>query len=439
MQLDIINVSKKYGDFFALQKVDIKLENGIYGLIGPNGAGKTTLINIILGLTEMDDGEILSDCKKIRDYGDAFYKRVGYLPQYPQFYKNFTGKEFLDYMCCIKNIKKTYRKNRIDEVLRDVNLVEQKKKKIKELSGGMRQRLGIAQALLNNPQILILDEPTAGLDPGERIRFRNIITEAAKDRMILVATHIVSDIEYIANHIIMLQKGNVACEGTAEELREKINGQVFAMRVSEKEAESIRRNYLVSNMRREDNFQELVKNKKIITVQYSTDINNLPFSGKSIKFYPLKHWQKMLSMLKALYPSYTIVQLGVSGNEEMPGVDLRLIGQTSFYEYLVLLQYSALHIAQEGGAAHIRHYLCRKPTVVLFGPTSHKVRGYDENINLRIPTCGLELCEWLDGNRWYENCPKYNDSVCSCLEKISPEMVVETIRNSHILEEENPA
>lgn len=182
-----------------------------------------------------------------------------------------------------------------------------------------------------------------------------------------------------------------------------------------------------------------LKNKKIITVQYSTDINNLPFSGKSIKFYPLKHWQKMLSMLKALYPSYTIVQLGVSGNEEMPGVDLRLIGQTSFYEYLVLLQYSSLHIDQEGGAAHIRHYLCRKPTVVLFGPTSHKVRGYDENINLRIPTCGLELCEWLDGNRWYENCPKYNDSVCSCLEKISPEMVVETIRNSHILEEENPA
>ena len=253
MHLQLDNVSKKYVDFYALKSINFTFENGVYGLLGANGAGKTTLINILIGAANATDGAILLDGVNIRQLGTDYLKLIGFMPQYPKFYPNYRVDEFLDYMCCIKNIKKTYRKNRIDEVLRDVNLVEQKKKKIKELSGGMRQRLGIAQALLNNPQILILDEPTAGLDPGERIRFRNIITEAAKDRMILVATHIVSDIEYIANHIIMLQKGNLACEGTAEELREKINGQVFAMRVSEKEAESIRRNYLVSNMRREDN------------------------------------------------------------------------------------------------------------------------------------------------------------------------------------------
>lgn len=253
MHLQLDNVSKKYGDFYALKSINFTFENGVYGLLGANGAGKTTLINILIGAANATDGAILLDGVNIRQLGTDYLKLIGFMPQYPKFYPNYRVDEFLDYMCCIKNIKKTYRKNRIDEVLRDVNLVEQKKKKIKELSGGMRQRLGIAQALLNNPQILILDEPTAGLDPGERIRFRNIITEAAKDRMILVATHIVSDIEYIANHIIMLQKGNVACEGTAEELREKINGQVFSMRVSEKEAENIRRNYLVSNMRREDN------------------------------------------------------------------------------------------------------------------------------------------------------------------------------------------
>ncbi len=136
-------------------------------------------------------------------------------------------------------------------MLTEVNLLECKKKKIRELSGGMRQRLGIAQALLNNPRILVLDEPTAGLDPGERIRFRNIITEAAKDRMILVATHIVSDVEYIANHIIMLQNGRLACEGTSEELRDKIKGQVFCICVDENKADLIRRNYLISNMKRE--------------------------------------------------------------------------------------------------------------------------------------------------------------------------------------------
>lgn len=251
MHLQLNNISKKYGDFYALKSIDFVFENGIYGLLGANGAGKTTLIHILIGALQATDGELLFDGVDVRKLGNNYLKLIGFMPQYPKFYPNYRVDEFLDYMCIIKNIKKADRKPRIEQVLCDVNLTDHRKKKIKELSGGMCQRLGIAQALLNNPKILILDEPTAGLDPAERIRFRNIITEVAKDRMILVATHIVSDVEYIANHIIMLQKGNVVCEGTAEELRMGILGQVFSICADEKESEKIRKKYLVSNMKRE--------------------------------------------------------------------------------------------------------------------------------------------------------------------------------------------
>lgn len=253
MHLQLNSISKRYGDFYALKDVDLTFKNGIYGLLGANGAGKTTLISILIGALNATDGEILLDGINVKNLGTDYFKLIGFMPQYPKFYPNYRIDEFLDYMCCIKDIKKADREKRIGEVLASVNLLDHKKKKIKELSGGMRQRLGIAQALLNDPKILILDEPTAGLDPGERIRFRNIITGAAKDRMILVATHIVSDIEFIANHIIMLQKGNVVCEGTSEELRDGIYGQVFSVSVDEKESENIQKKYLVSNMKRENN------------------------------------------------------------------------------------------------------------------------------------------------------------------------------------------
>lgn len=252
MYLQLNNISKKYGNFNALKSVNMTFENGIYGLLGANGAGKTTLINILIGALNATDGEIFLDGTNIKSLGTDYLKLIGFMPQYPKFYPNYKVDEFLEYMCCIKEIKKAKRKRRIKEVLEAVNLAEQKKKKIKELSGGMRQRLGIAQALLNEPRILILDEPTAGLDPGERIRFRNIITEIAKDRMILIATHIVSDVEYIANHIIMLQKGNVICEGTADALRNGIKGQVFSLCVSEEQSKDIQKAYLVSNMKREN-------------------------------------------------------------------------------------------------------------------------------------------------------------------------------------------
>lgn len=249
MYLQLNDISKRYGAFYALKSVNFTFKNGVYGLLGANGAGKTTLINILIGALKASGGEILLDGINIEKLGTDYLKLIGFMPQYPKFYPNYRVEEFLDYMCCIKRVDE---KNRIEQVLTEVNLLECKKKKIRELSGGMRQRLGIAQALLNNPRILVLDEPTAGLDPGERIRFRNIITEAAKDRMILVATHIVSDVEYIANHIIMLQNGRLACEGTSEELRDKIKGQVFCICVDENKADLIRRNYLISNMKREN-------------------------------------------------------------------------------------------------------------------------------------------------------------------------------------------
>lgn len=249
MQLEIKNVSKKYGDFFALENVCASLNNGIYGLIGPNGAGKTTLINIILGLIEADNGVVIADNKPIKDYGDEFYKKVGYLPQYPRFYKNFTGKEFLDYMCCIKGLKK----KDVCELLHTVNLWEDMNKKIGAYSGGMRQRLGIAQAMLNDPELLILDEPTAGLDPAERIRFRNIISRLSADRIIILATHIISDIEAIAKEVILLNGGKIVVSRTPDELINEIQNYVWEITTDKENVDEFENKYLVSNLQVNNN------------------------------------------------------------------------------------------------------------------------------------------------------------------------------------------
>ena len=220
MHLQLDNVSKKYVDFYALKSINFTFENGVYGLLGANGAGKTTLINILIGAANATDGAILLDGVNIRQLGTDYLKLIGFMPQYPKFYPNYRVDEFLDYMCCIKNIKKTYRKNRIDEVLRDVNLVEQKKKKIKELSGGMRQRLGIAQALLNNPQILILDEPTAGLDPRGRDTILGEIREYHEERKntVLLVSHSMEDIAQYAKKVLVIAEGRPAMYDTVESI-----------------------------------------------------------------------------------------------------------------------------------------------------------------------------------------------------------------------------
>ena len=266
MKLLLDHVSKKYGNKYALKDLNIEFSDGVYGILGANGAGKTTLISIITGILQQTSGQVKLDGSDIKDMGTKYLDKIGYLPQYPQFYPNFRVKEFLMYMCSIKDIPQKKAKEILPEIMEEVNLCDHMNKKIKELSGGMRQRLGIAQAILNDPKILILDEPTAGLDPGERIRFRNIISNIAKNRMVLISTHIVSDIEYIANQVVILQEGKLNRMGTVEGLCNDIQGSVWKVNVDEMTAEELMKNYLTSNIKRVDEnvlMRIISKNKPI--------------------------------------------------------------------------------------------------------------------------------------------------------------------------------
>lgn len=251
MELLLENISKKYGKKYALKELNVKFSNGVYGILGANGAGKTTLISIITGVLQQTSGQVKSDGRDIVGMGIEYLDKIGYLPQYPRFYPNFRVKEFLRYMCSIKDVPKKKAKEIILEIIEEVNLQEHTEKKIAELSGGMRQRLGIAQAILNDPEILVLDEPTAGLDPGERIRFRNIISNIAKNRIVLISTHIVSDIEYIANQVVILQEGKLNRMGTIDELCNEISGNVWEVKTKEKIAANLMKEYLTSNVKRE--------------------------------------------------------------------------------------------------------------------------------------------------------------------------------------------
>lgn len=248
MELEITNVSKKYGKQFALKNFSVSLNDGVYGLLGPNGAGKTTLINIVLGILPADSGMIQLDGVNVKQMGNSYYDLVGYLPQYPQFYKNFTCYEFLDYMCALKGIAPKEAPGRIHELLHLVHLTDAARKRVGAFSGGMRQRLGIAQALVNNPKILILDEPTAGLDPKERIRFRNIISKLSKERIVILATHIVSDVEYIAKEIIIINQGELVEKGTLTHLTEQVKGRVWEMEADEATTNRLMEEYSVGNI-----------------------------------------------------------------------------------------------------------------------------------------------------------------------------------------------
>ena len=234
-----------------MQNFSATLENGVYGLLGTNGAGKTTLINLFMGIIKGDGGEIYIDGKNIRQMGADYLSSIGYLPQYPQFYRDFTVLEFMRYMCVLKDIPKAQGEQRIRELLDTVNLTEAASKKVGALSGGMRQRLGIAQAMLNNPGILILDEPTAGLDPRERIRFRNLISKFSEGRIIILATHIVPDIEFIANKIILLHEGSLLKYDTPAALCDELAGKVWALELQETDVPTELVHHTISNMARE--------------------------------------------------------------------------------------------------------------------------------------------------------------------------------------------
>ena len=235
MLLQIQNVTKQYPKTLALDSFSAELTAGLYGLLGPNGAGKTTLISIITTLLSPTSGSVRYNGKPV---GGRDYMRIlGYLPQYPQFYKNFTAQEFLRYMAAMKGIGKQDAIRRTAELLEQVNLTEHRNKKIGAFSGGMRQRLGIAQSILNDPEILILDEPTAGLDPKERVRFRNIISRLSGDRIIILATHIVSDLEFAAKEIILLNSGKLLQTASPHELQNAVAGKVWRVQIPEAEAE----------------------------------------------------------------------------------------------------------------------------------------------------------------------------------------------------------
>jgi ABC-2 type transport system ATP-binding protein len=237
---------------YALRAFTSELENGIYGLLGENGAGKTTLINIFVGILRADSGSVRIDGSDIRELGLDFLSKIGYLPQYPQFYKSFEVMEFLRYMCALKNIPKDRGEARARELLEIVNLSDAAGKKIGALSGGMRQRVGIVQAMLNDPDILILDEPTAGLDPQERIRFRNLISGFSENRIVLLATHIVSDIEFIANQVILLKKGELIKQDSPARLMEGIKGKVWMITETGHSVSEELKHLKISNMFREN-------------------------------------------------------------------------------------------------------------------------------------------------------------------------------------------
>ena len=248
-ELKLMDIRKKYKDKEAVRKVNYTFTNGVYGLLGENGAGKTTLMRLLCGVLQPTGGRIYCDNMDIAGMGAEYRKLLGYLPQDFGYYSDFTAERFLRYMAALKALPGEYADRRIDELLDMVELKKAKKKKLKTFSGGMVRRIGIAQALLNDPEILILDEPTAGLDPKERVRFRNVISSLGKNRIVLLSTHIVSDIDYIADHILIMKNGEIIQEGTEKELTEKVHGHVWECIVSEEEAEKINGTYIVSNMR----------------------------------------------------------------------------------------------------------------------------------------------------------------------------------------------
>ncbi len=226
MELKIDRVTKQYKNKIAVDRVTETLECGVYGLLGANGAGKTTLMRMICGILEPTNGEIKLDGQEIMSMGEAYRDLLGYLPQDFGYYPNFTAMEFLYYIASLKGLSRTYTKKRCEELLVKVGLENEKKHKIKTFSGGMRQRLGIAQALLNDPKILVLDEPTAGLDPKERVRFRNMIADLGKNRIVLLSTHIVADVEAIADMLFIMKNGQVLTKGSVEELKAQVSARM---------------------------------------------------------------------------------------------------------------------------------------------------------------------------------------------------------------------
>lgn len=261
MELIIDRLTKQYKNKIAVDRVSLKLKKGVYGLLGANGSGKTTLMRMICGVLKPTSGEIKFDGIDVseEEYRDA----LGYLPQDFGYYPEFTAYDFLLYMASLKGLTKPRAKEKAKELLELVALSDESKMKIKSFSGGMKQRLGIAQAMLNNPKILILDEPTAGLDSKERVRFRNLISRLGKDKIVLLSTHIVSDVEYIASTILIMKDGQIIHQGGLDEIITAIEGKVFECSVNSIIADKLIADYPIINIREDSDktFLRLVADK----------------------------------------------------------------------------------------------------------------------------------------------------------------------------------
>lgn len=245
--IEIQNLTKNYGNKQALSAVNLTIPQGMFGLLGPNGAGKTTLMKILTTLLQKTEGEVkicgipVENSREIRNM-------TGYLPQDFSMYGNMSAYEALDYLAVLSGVSKAERKSRVPEMLEKVNLLEKQKTKVKSMSGGMKQRLGIAQAIIHDPKVIIVDEPTAGLDPEERIRFRNLLCEIAKDRIVLLSTHIVGDIEATCENIAVLNQGKLCFQGKVAELLSFVEGKVYSAEIAAVELEKVKAKYMVTGI-----------------------------------------------------------------------------------------------------------------------------------------------------------------------------------------------
>lgn len=264
MKFEMRGLKKSFGKKQVIEDVSLTLENGVYGLLGPNGAGKTTLIRMLAGVMTPDSGEIYMNDTLKKHCGDSYFSKIGYLPQDVDFYNNFSGLEYLHYVATLKNIPRNKIEDKIAYLVDQVNLTNDINRKCVKYSGGMKKRLGIAQALLNDPEVLILDEPTAGLDPYERIKFRNIISAFSADRTVILSTHIVSDVSCISKSIIMLKDKKACSMSSVDELIDNISNCVWEVELPTTEVLSFQNNHIISNIRTEGDisYLRIVDSKK---------------------------------------------------------------------------------------------------------------------------------------------------------------------------------
>lgn len=294
MILKIDNISKNFGRKVALKDISFSLEDGVYGLLGDNGAGKSTLMRILTTVLKPSSGRVEVDGNSIKVLGDKYRSLLGYMPQEFFVYPTLTARGFLEYMGSLKGISEKDLKNKIDEVLEFVNLKDVANKRVVTFSGGMKRRIGIAQAIINDPKIIILDEPTAGLDPQERIRFLNILGDMGKNKIIIISTHIVSEIEAISRDVIVMKKGKLVEKGDIDTLVETMNNRVWETEVKPNCLKEIEKNNPIIKMKRKNEKIRIryvgekieeIENKKVLpTLEDYYVYNNNKIGGKNEKF-----------------------------------------------------------------------------------------------------------------------------------------------------------